>query len=160
MVLYTVSNYVTHWMAPRLFRVGIALRNHFPRSTSYTYDFFCGLPMAQTMLSLKLYDESTKRVAQQQQQQSTADPHHDPDERFDLYASMAIKTRLKVLQEHLRPALTPNNLWSDVHQWNWNLRILKWVRQEVLIAKYGPLVKVRNSLDNVTTTAQMKILKF
>jgi hypothetical protein len=42
----------------------------------------------------------------------------------------------------LRPALIPNDRWSDAMKWRWNSRVLKWARQEFVVSKYGPEVKV------------------
>ena len=49
--------------------------------------------------------------------------------------------RMQVLHEKIRPALLPNELWSDVMKWRFNARVLKWARTEFLISKYGPDVK-------------------
>ena len=161
-------------MGPRLFRVGLTIRRQLPRATaaasstplSYYMDLLCGLPMAQTMLSLSLYDESSKRVQTQllpshskttttTTTQSPSHHHHhfrpeDLNDYEEFYAKMA-EIRIHVLDVLLRPILLPSTTattttpsWKDdVHRWNWNVRILKWVRQELLVAKYGPLVKVR-----------------
>ena len=53
--------------------------------------------------------------------------------------------RVQVLEDQLRPVLFPEEKWSDVFKWRWNARVVKWVRKEFLVAKYGPEVKVWNN---------------
>lgn len=50
--------------------------------------------------------------------------------------------RLQVLSGKIRPALIPNDVWSDVWQyWKFYPHMIKWIRQEFLISKYGPYIK-------------------
>ena len=52
--------------------------------------------------------------------------------------------RLQVLQDIVAPAI------SKVEQWKWNVRFLRWLRQELLVAKYEPNVKVGSSHASTT----------
>ncbi len=116
MVLYTFTKYVSNWMAPRLLRFGVSSRHRFfPHSTSYHWDFLCGLAVAQRLTSLSVYEQSR-----------------------------GSNNRLQVLEDHVGSAL------SKTEQWKWNIRLLKWLRQEVLVAKYEPKVKVWRSLTIIS----------
>jgi len=49
--------------------------------------------------------------------------------------------RVAVLERYVRPALLPNERWSDARQWQFHSHIVKWVRGEYLWAKFGPHVQ-------------------
>mmetsp|Transcript_1615 Transcript_1615/g.2296 ORF Transcript_1615/g.2296 Transcript_1615/m.2296 type:complete len:487 (-) Transcript_1615:15-1475(-) len=50
-------------------------------------------------------------------------------------------TRLEAFEAFLRPALVPNNLWSDVMRWQFHNRFIKWARSEYLLAKFEPTLE-------------------
>jgi len=49
--------------------------------------------------------------------------------------------RLQTLQEYIRPALIPNNHFSDIHRWRFNNRFVKWLRSEYLMCKYDAQIR-------------------
>jgi len=49
--------------------------------------------------------------------------------------------RVGVLESYLRPALVPNERWSDVQKWQFHSRLLRWARTEFLTAKYGAAIR-------------------
>lgn len=127
-------------------------------------DLFCGITTAQKLLSLSIYDESSHAVLQFKRThaspnrvEKTLDDTYDAlfgklfqkqkqseEEQLLSRAQMdreVVRLRLQVLDEQLRPVLVPNDRWSDVLEWKFNPRILRWVRKEFLIAKYGPMVQ-------------------
>lgn len=116
MVFFTITKYGSNWIAPRLLRFGITIRYHFfPHNTNYYWDSLCGLTIAQRLTSVSVYEQSRG-------------------------GNGGNKNRLKVLQDHVGPAL------SKTEEWNWNVRFLKWLRQELLVAKYEADVKVCNEM--------------
>lgn len=158
MVLFTISKQITNLIGPALFRTGLSTRNLLalavsPNSSDTPYlDLLCGIPYSQKLLSLSVYDESARVVSKFKEAsrvEKALDATYDalfgsntsPEEQAQVEQSIA-DIRLEVLEEQLRPALLPNEQWGDVLQWKWNPRIMKWLRQELLVAKYGPRVKV------------------
>eukprot|EP00934_Nitzschia_sp_Nitz4_P000433 Nitzschia sp. Nitz4//scaffold279_size24496//16175//17824//NITZ4_008383-RA/size24496-augustus-gene-0.8-mRNA-1//1//CDS//3329545400//433//frame0 len=158
MVLFTISKQITHIMGSAMFRTGLSLRNVLamavaPRAGDTPYlDLWCGIPYSQKLLSLSVYDESARVVTKHKEASSVEkalDATYDalfggaPPSAAEIAESQRsiAELRLGVLDEHLRPALLPNEQWGDVLQWMWNPRIMKWARQEFLVAKYGPRVK-------------------
>ena len=151
MVLYTISKHVTDWMAPRLFRAGLFARHRlttyfikqFEATATYhqrynntTLDILCGLPLAQRLTSLVLYEKSREYI--------------HPNDDYDTM----VQKRLHILNETMRPiflspardsktATTTSTTTqdSDISHWKDNVYVLKWLREQTLLARYGPLVK-------------------
>ena len=125
-------------------------------SSSYYLDLLCLIPYAQKLISLTVYDKSQKAVSAHYSSQSSSSDSRIESTYNALFGNVTPTTptnddgddkttvselRVRVLDENLRPALLPNDRWSDVAYWKWNLRILKWARMEFLVSKYGPDVK-------------------
>jgi hypothetical protein len=151
MVLYTISKHVTNWMGPRLFRAGLLVRhrlttyfikpleataNYHQQHKNSTLDILCGLPIAQRLTSLVLYERSREYI----------DANDD-------YNTM-VQKRLHILNETLRPIFLSPTTGSKtaatasltaheaaIAHWKDNVYVLKWLREQTLLARYGPLVK-------------------
>jgi hypothetical protein len=44
--------------------------------------------------------------------------------------------RLSVFEKCIRPALLPNEKWSDVQKWQFDKRLIQWIRQEYIYAAH------------------------
>jgi hypothetical protein len=156
MVLLTLSKKITGLIGPLLMRTGLSARQAFLRGQvrdSHYLDMLFLVRYAQKLISLEVNDESA-RVVTKFKKQTKVD--HIVDTAFDRMfgtnvdeermkkASIA-ELRVEVLEDNLRPALINNEVWSDVMKWRLNFRVIKWARQEFLISKYGPEVKVREA---------------
>jgi hypothetical protein len=137
-------------------RTGLSARQSFLRgqvSDSHYLDMLFFVRYAQKLISLEVNDESA-RVVTKFKKQTKVDQFVDNtfdrmfgtnvDEERMKKASIA-ELRVEVLEDNLRPALINNEVWSDVMKWRFNFRVIKWARQEFLISKYGPEVKVRQA---------------
>jgi hypothetical protein len=158
MVFLTLSKRVTGLVGPVLFRTGLTtrnallqLRNTQPTVNDSPYlDLFCLIPYAQKLISLAVYDESARVVSRfkdksrmDQALDSTYDALFGQSKQDQAREQASIsELRVQVLDDQLRPALIPNDRWSDAMKWRWNSRVLKWARQEFVVSKYGPEVKV------------------
>ncbi len=176
MVFFYVSKHVTKWIGPPMFRNGLRLRNRLSppqkpgvgtANNNYWVDMACMIPYSQKLLSLTVYDESKRLAAEfrkqhQKEQQEASKPLSKAEETMAVISMMTdpVATsklsdlRVDVLDSFLRPALIPNDRWSDIEDnWRYNLRIVAWARKEFLIGKYGPYIqeamvaypKLRNS---------------
>jgi hypothetical protein len=167
MVFLTLSKKVTGVIGPFLFRSGLAARNVLlwrqaaaagANKDSPYLDMLLLIPYAQKLISLTVYDESARVVTQYKHDTTrleralddtydalfgkSTNNNEDEQQQKQKAASVA-DLRIQVLDDNLRPALIPNDRWSDVMKWRWNVRVLKWARTEFLVSKYGPEVKVR-----------------
>jgi hypothetical protein len=132
MVLLTASARLNQWLGPHLLRWGIYLRYSLaggiirdnPRA-----DVLCGLPVAQKLIQIEVHDESKAQVIAEAKKNSY---FTEQDE---------ASARIRVFERYLRPALIPNEKWSDVRKWQFHSRLIKWVRAEFLVAKYGSSVR-------------------
>ena len=169
MVVYTASKKLTHLISPSLLKWGLAARNGIlglrggtnpPQHTPYL-DAACGIPLAQKLLSLTIYDLSAATVARHRRSTAARSVEKALDTTYDALFGLGANSvdtdesstgeskqqkslanlRVEVLEETLRPILLPNELWDDVERWRDYPRLLAWVRREFLIAKHGPSVK-------------------
>ena len=68
--------------------------------------------------------------------------------------------RVKVLEDYVRPALLPNESWGNdvVAHWQFYPRLVRWLRQEYLGARYGPHVQAaRNAYPALAQSPQFSI---
>lgn len=132
MVFLTLSKKIANTIGPALFRSGLMARNALVQKANSPYlDMMFLLPFSQKLISLAIYDDSRRVVSQF---------YKKGNDKMD--ATLAISDlRLQVLSDNMRPALLPNEVWDDIDQWRWNLRVMKWARSEFLVSKYGPQVK-------------------
>eukprot|EP00980_Cylindrotheca_fusiformis_P002508 scaffold586_cov68-Cylindrotheca_fusiformis.AAC.17 len=128
-------------------------------STQHYYlDMAFLIPYSQKLISLAIYDESQKAVSKVYYKDkdnngskdtmlqalslfSSSNTTNDDDDDDDRLSISDL--RIQVYNDKIRPALLPNERWSNVNRWRWNNRIVKWARTEFLISKHGPSVKVR-----------------
>lgn len=96
-------------------------------------DAFLLLPWAMKIISLEVHDE-TRRI---EQEGGTSGGKGGSG----AAAEDTQSARLAVLERYLRPALLPNEKWSDVAGWMFHIRLVKWARSEVLWALHGDHVK-------------------
>ena len=144
MVLYTITKHASYWLAPRLLHIGLAARyRFFPHTTNYYWDSLCGLALAQRLTSICVYEQSRKRASASggAGAGSSGTTTSASTGTTSTTATSGPNHRLQVLQDIVAPAI------SNVEQWQWNVRFLKWLRQEVLVAKYEPNVKVRRERE-------------
>ena len=154
MVFLTLSKKLTGLIGPLLMRTGLSARQAFLRGQvrdSHYLDMLFLVRYAQKLISLEVNDESS-RVVTKFKKQNRVDQFVDNtfdrmfgtnvDEERMKKASIA-ELRVEVLEDNLRPALINNEVWSDVMKWRLNFRVIKWARQEFLISKYGPEIRVR-----------------
>jgi hypothetical protein len=156
MVFLTISKKVTSVLGPVLFRSGLTARNLFKQHKDSPYlDMAFLLPYSQKLISLAIYDESQKTISQAYDRQSKQPTdmlqalftNKDDSPKAAMEDEQASSNsisdlRVQVYNENIRPALLPNECWSDINSWRWNIRVMKWARTEFLISKYGPAVKV------------------
>jgi hypothetical protein len=172
MVFLTISKRVASAVGPGLLRTGLKVRNalsYITQKNDAPYlDMMLLIPYAQKLVSLAIYDESAQVVTKynnRRAQGSALDSMYDSlfgnnnnknknnnnnnnnnNNDSQENAQTVSELRMQVLNEKIRPALTPNEEWSDVMKWRWNARMIKWARTEFLVSKYGPDVKVRRPI--------------
>jgi hypothetical protein len=137
----------------------LTARNLFKQHKDSPYlDMAFLLPYSQKLISLAIDDQSRKTVSQayeyaRQSKQPTnmiqalfTNKDNSPKaamEDDEQASSISISDlRVQVYNEKIRPTLLPNECWSDINRWRWNIRVMKWARTEFLISKHGPAVKV------------------
>jgi hypothetical protein len=57
------------------------------------------------------------------------------------YYKQLSEQRVKLLEHILRRSLVPNEKWSDVRNWQFHSRLIKWIRTEYLLAHHGPYLQ-------------------
>ena len=174
MVFLTISKKITSVVGPVLLKTGLNVRNAISyvlpggSKTSRTssalrdnpyLDMMLMIPYAQKLISLAIYEKSAEVVTQynDQQREKMQEKSSSLDQMYDSlfgqqqkqqqqYSKKSIsELRVKVFEEKIRPSLLPNESWSDVMKWRFNVRVIKWARTEFLISKYGPAI--REALD-------------
>ena len=133
-MLLTLSKKTNQWLGKFLLKHGIkarfalsdgVMRDH-PR-----LDAALLLPLAMRLVSLESYDQgqvAVNRALQQESIQTNKTEFHTPESLGEI--------RLQVLESYLRPALLPNEQWSDVCRWRFHQRLVKWARKEYLMTRY------------------------
>jgi hypothetical protein len=132
MVLLTASARLNQWLGPQLLRWGIYLRYALAGGIlrdNPRVDALCGLPLAQKLIQIEVHDESKEQVMAE----AVKNPYFTEQDES--------AARIRVFERFLRPVLIPNARWSDVRKWQFHSRLIKWVRAEFLIAKYGSSVR-------------------
>ena len=150
--------------------VFVRISNSTPTALTPYLDMAVLIPYAQKLMSLTVYDESQQAISDYYKEKAVASSssssassglkstfdallgNKPPRPETPLEATkeqvqdenMALSDiRISVLESELRPALLPNETWSDVASWRWNFPVVKWARMEFLVSKYGPSIKVR-----------------
>ncbi|KAG7350705.1 hypothetical protein IV203_010065 [Nitzschia inconspicua] len=167
--LNKLSSSLTKTIGPPLFRTGLSLRNKLvPRNpntiNNYWIDMLFLIPYSQKLLSLAIYEETKVQIDSFRRQRFDAmaatDFYNDKDDRHDkevqdlqttlrnatVDASATVQMaeiRTKVLNDILRPSLLPTETWgNDIeNSWRYNIRLVAWIRKEILLAKYGPFIQ-------------------
>lgn len=148
MVVYTISKYVANWIGPRLLRGSLRARYRMrkqgdpsssasPSSSPYTQLFF-GLTLAQRLTGLVLYEALQKSGAHLKATSGIDDGEISASSRTK---NEQVKARIRVLDNVLRPILTPNNKLEDLNIWRNDPYFLKWIREQLLLACYAPDVQ-------------------
>ncbi|KAL3921357.1 MAG: hypothetical protein SGILL_002786, partial [Bacillariaceae sp.] len=159
-----VSSAFTRAIGPSLFRTGLSLRNRLTRpetASSYALDMIFLLPYSQKLLSLAIYEESKirmtafqKKIAESAANEDVFEAIEDPTSDSKLKTASAKITsavshteqlseiRMDVFNGVLRPSLLPTEQWGrDVEEaWRYKIRLVAWLRTELIIAKYGPFL--------------------
>lgn len=120
MVLLTLSQKFNQWLGPFLLRNGVRCRFWLGGGVirdQTAIDAALLLPVALKLMSLEVHEQSKAAL----KLETSKDPS---------------KLRVSLLESYLRPALLPNERWSDVRLWQFHHRIVKWARTETLLAKY------------------------
>jgi hypothetical protein len=143
-----------------LLRNGVRVRSALGSAQdSPFWDFVVGIPWAQTLISIAVDHDARQYIQGQRPAPIVIDKQQKlvDDETFDKIVgnkkkeleqqqkknkssnTMMTPSQLHVLalESYLRPALLPNEQWSDVNPWRFHKRLLKWVRTEFFRAKYG-----------------------
>jgi hypothetical protein len=148
-LLETLSKKANQWLGPYLLKQGIKLRFALSGGVlrdSPTLDALTLLPLAQRLISLEVHDEIF-RLRNNSLSWSLFEKKRPEEKDDDVDEEEEAKVRLHILERYLRPALVPDEQWSDVRRWQFNARLLKWARAEFLLAKYGRRVdKARRKL--------------
>jgi hypothetical protein len=166
MVLFSLVNRFNRWLGPVLLRYGIkaryAMAGGIMRDNTLA-DAVCFIPFAQKLIATEVYFESKAAIqaaARNAKLKSSVDAaQSSPKVSSNNTTADALdeaSIRLRVLEQFLRPALISNEQWSDIHLWQFHSRILKWVRTEFLLAKYGPSLRRTLSDANPSKTASIR----
>ena len=145
------------WFGPILLRYSVHTRWYLSRGgilrDNPYFDAFCGIPVALKLIQLEVYHEckaletnaatsSTTSSSSSSSSIQLTSVRTVKEQANQLNQDLALsKQRLQVFEKYIRPALLPNNTWSDVRIWQFHHRILKWLRTEYLIAKYRPTIR-------------------
>jgi hypothetical protein len=124
----SLTKKVNQWLGSFLLKQGIrarfALSNGVTRdSTSLDAALF--LPLAMRLIALEAHEEGKHAVNEALKDSS------------DVHTTETLGAlRVQVLESYVRPALVPNETWSDINRWRFHHRLLKWLRKEFLLAKH------------------------
>jgi hypothetical protein len=137
-------NKLNRALGPFLLRNGVRVRSALGTRDSPFLDIVTGIQWAQTLISIEVDHDAREYI--QEQRPTPMDKW--VDQTFDKVAGKneleqkrktmtPSQLRVVALEDYLRPALLPNETWSDVGPWRFHKRLLKWVRAEFLKAKHG-----------------------
>ena len=173
-LLLTLSQKVNQWLGPFLLRQGIKLRfallsRGVIRDNTPWLDAALLLPLAQRLISLEVHEETRHALIQRQRRgggssgkkagTTTTTTTTAVWWSSDLWSNTTTTAstnnvlsleeestlRIQVLEKYLRPALVPDETWSNIRRWQFHSRLIKWARKEYLLAKHLP--RLRTALD-------------
>jgi hypothetical protein len=161
MVFLSLTTKFNRWLGPVLLRYGIKARYLLGGGIivdNPLADALCLIPLAQKLIQSEVYHESKEATANLTQSLSTSNAEHSMTPKAtdvslkEIDHEVAI--RLRVLERYIRPALVYNERWSDIRQWQFHSRILKWTRTQYLIARYSPTIRhlLHNSQSKSTSS--------
>lgn len=97
-----------------------------------------------SFLSSGTISSSTAESKQEVAEQDSTAPSSTTTATDD--ATAATAHRMKLLEGTLRPALIPNERWSDVLLWQFHHRTVQWARTEYLMAVHWPTIDIAGPL--------------
>eukprot|EP00977_Amphora_coffeiformis_P009878 scaffold2276_cov160-Amphora_coffeaeformis.AAC.16 len=160
MVLLNSLKHFNRFLGPFLLRNGVRLRKRFlDEGADRPYlDAAIGITMGQWLTGLEARDQANDLIEGRQQSNGTSTKTSSYPPSLSLDQEAAI--RVKVLEDYVRPALVPNESWgSDVATyWQFYPRLVRWLRQEYLGARFGPHVQAaRNAYPALAQSPQFSI---
>ena len=151
MVLLHSTKYLNRWLGPFLLRNGVRLRKNFvPPGADQPYvDALLGISLGQWLIGLEARDRADELL-----EAKRSSSNKEMSKTITLEEEAAL--RVKVLQDHVKPALLPNESWKDIaDNWQFYPRLIRWLRREYLNARYGPHVKsVRDAYPALAKSPQ------
>mmetsp|Transcript_9424 Transcript_9424/g.21265 ORF Transcript_9424/g.21265 Transcript_9424/m.21265 type:complete len:526 (+) Transcript_9424:73-1650(+) len=142
------------WLGPFMLRNGIRAQALFSRGSPVNdrpfLDSLFGLPIWKKIIALEAREAADQAVDEAQRKLNNANssswwsrnlfhlPSSEKKESVENRISLDEESniRLAVLDAYIRGALVPNETWADVRKWQFNTRLIVWVRREYLFAKY------------------------
>lgn len=166
MVLFSLVNRFNRWLGPVLLRNGIKARYAMAggiMKDDTLADALCFIPFAQKLITSEVYFESKAAIqaaVRKEKSLYSADAVKMSSkvgpENITIDSLQEASIRLRIFEQYLRPALVSNEQWSDIRLWQFHSRILKWVRTEFLLAKYGPSLRRVLSDTNPSKAAAIR----
>lgn len=108
-------------------------------------DTILGIRLGQFLTALEARDHANDLIEATQNQQSSSlvTDKSSSNPKATLTLDEEAKLRVQVLEQYVRPALLPNESWgADVSpHWQFYPRLVRWLRQEYLGARFGPHVR-------------------
>lgn len=139
MVLLNATRYFNRFLGPFLLKNGVRLRRRFlDKGTDQpTLDAVLGITLGRWLVGLEARDQAIDLIQEMQSKKSSS----SNDLPLSLDREAAI--RVQVLDDYVRPALLPNESWSEdvVAHWQFYPRLVRWLRSEYLSARFGPHVQ-------------------
>ncbi|CAB9501236.1 expressed unknown protein [Seminavis robusta] len=148
MVLLPLTRKLNKALGPFLLRNGLRLRMALGSpGDNPTLDSLTGITWAQKLISIEAHHDAQAFMDHIQKikhspievwVEDTFDRIFGKDDLEERRKTMTpSEIRLSILESYLRPALLPDERWSNVLQWRFHTRLLKWIRAEWLLAQYG-----------------------
>jgi hypothetical protein len=155
MVLQTISQNLNQWLGPWLLRNGLTFRYVLSRpggvlTDNPTLDALCGISWAQKLISIEAHHEGNRKVLN-----NNNNNNNTTNTEKDLETASSI--RLRVLESYLRPALVPNERFSDIRRFQFHFRFVAWARSEFLVTKYrDSLKRIMISNPSIANSPQLE----
>jgi hypothetical protein len=150
MVVFSfLSRRINRFIGPPLLRHGLTARYALGSTRDNPFlDAFLLLPFTQKMISLEVQQDAADKLQQASRQKSSFDKFAETtfdrlfgkgpaEEYHTLEEIQALNPRMQAYESYMRDILVPNEKWSDVMRWQFNVRFINFCRVEFLKAKYG-----------------------
>lgn len=151
--MFSLSRHFNKLVGPPLLRHGLSARyavGRKPTRDNPMLDALFLIPIAQKMISLEVQEDANEKLKKARQDDQSSAFGKFADRTFDrlfgkepkqehrtLKEIETMNPRLEAFESYMRPILVPNEKWSDVMRWQFQIRFLNWARVEFLRAKFG-----------------------
>jgi hypothetical protein len=150
MVLLQATKYLNRWLGPFLLKNGVRLRQSLLPSYQYRdtpyWDAILGITVGQWLTALEAREHAND-VIRAGLQKHKNNQTHAKDSQKSLTLDEEGALRVQVLEEHyLRPALL-----NVTDEWHTSPRLVRWMRREYLLARFGPHIRaIRTAYPQLT----------